>query len=113
MREVGGEWGDVAEGAFEEFVGGIGRDGGGGFGYHDSYYFLFLLIMIYSLVMILGWVDQIGRKGNIVYSSSSCSLSFVPLSVYLPKEFTYEKRNNSRTIPEHLFITNLLHVPYL
>lgn len=47
MREVGGEWGDVAEGAFEEFVGGIGRDGGGGFGYHDSYYFLFLLIMIY------------------------------------------------------------------
>lgn len=43
--------------------------------------FLFLLIMIYSLVMILGWVDQIGRKGNIVYSSS-CSLSFVPLSLY-------------------------------
>lgn len=38
VREIGGEWGDVAEGAFEEFVGGIGRDGGGGgggFGYHD------------------------------------------------------------------------------
>lgn len=39
MREVGGKWGDVAEGAFEEFVGGIGRGGGGGggggFGYHD------------------------------------------------------------------------------
>lgn len=58
MREVGGEWGDVAEGAFEEFVGGIGRGGGGGgFGYHDSYYFFFL-IMIYSLVMILGWVGR-------------------------------------------------------
>lgn len=80
VREVGGEWGDVAEGAFEEFVGGIGRDGGG-FGYHDSYYFIFLIIMMYSLVMILGWVDQIGRKGNIFYSSS-CSLSFVPLSLY-------------------------------
>lgn len=76
MREVGGEWGDVAEGAFEEFVGGIGRGGGGGgFGYHDSYYFLFLL-MIYSLVMIFGWVDQIGRKGNIV-----CCLSLF-LSLY-------------------------------
>lgn len=35
VREVGGEWRDVAEGAFEEFVGGIGRGGGGGFGYHD------------------------------------------------------------------------------
>lgn len=30
--------------------------------------------------MILGWVDQIGRKGNIVYSSS-CSLSLF-LSLY-------------------------------
>lgn len=62
MREVGGEWGDVAEGAFEEFVGGIGGDGGGGgggFGYHDSYYFIFLLIMIYSLVMILGWLGRV------------------------------------------------------
>lgn len=50
MREVGGEWGDVAEGAFEEFVGGIGRDGGGGgFGYHDSYYFLFLLMIYFHL----------------------------------------------------------------
>lgn len=78
MREVGGEWGDVAEGAFEEFVGGIGR--GGGFGYHDSYYYFIFLIMIYSLVMILGGVDQIGRKGNIVYSSS-CSLSLF-LSLY-------------------------------
>lgn len=34
VREIVGEWGDVAEGAFEEFVGGIGG-GGGGFGYHD------------------------------------------------------------------------------
>lgn len=47
MREVGGEWGDVAEGTFEEFVGGIGRGGGGGFGYHDSYYYFIFLIMMY------------------------------------------------------------------
>lgn len=51
MREVGGEWRDVAEGAFEEFVGGIGRDGGGGggFGYHDSYYFIFLIMIYFHL----------------------------------------------------------------
>lgn len=41
--------------------------------------FLFLLIMIYSLVMIFGWVDQIDRKGNIVYSSSCCLSLFLSL----------------------------------
>lgn len=54
--------------------------------------------------MILGWVDQIGRKGNIVYSSSCC-LSFVPLSVYLTKKHSHMKKKEtiSRTIPEQPF----------
>lgn len=58
--------------------------------------------------MILGWVDQICRKGNIV-CCSSCSLSFVPLSVYLTKEFTYEKKTQfPEQFQNNLFITNLL-----
>lgn len=44
--------------------------------------------------MILGGVDQIGRKGNIVYSSS-CSLSlFLSLCIPTKEKFTYEKNNN-------------------
>lgn len=43
--------------------------------------------------MILGWVDQIGRKGNIVYSSS-CSRRCSSLCIPTKEKFTYEKRNN-------------------
>lgn len=82
MREVGGEWGDVAEGAFEEFVGGIGR-GGGGFGYHDSYYYFIFLIMIYSLMMILGWVDQIGRKDRLLFVVVPLILSLYNKNIHI------------------------------
>lgn len=66
---------------------------------------------IYSLVMILGWVDQIGRKGNIVYSSS-CSLSlFLSLYTY-PKHSHMKKKTqfqkNSRTSFHHKSTTYYL-----
>lgn len=63
--------------------------------------------------MILGWVDQIGRKGNIVYSSSCC-LSFVPLSVYLTKEFTYEKKKQFPEQFQNIFSSQIYYLlPYL
>lgn len=66
--------------------------------------------------MILGWVDQIGRKGKVISSIllpvlCRCSSLCIPNK----EKFTYEKKK--KQFPEqfqnNLFITNLLHVPYL